>query len=208
MTADRCRCWVRGGKRSIDLVMVLATIWLWGPLLVCLSVAVRLASGSPAWFVQERIGRDGRPFNVLKLRTMHTAMPPPPGSAFVSWTYRGDPRVTPIGRWLRRWRLDEIPQLLNVLMGDMSLVGPRPETREVTEYLSAVLPNYARRLTVSPGLTGLCQVSQAYLHFETMDQIAHKLELDLRYVERTSAWTDTKILLSTLRVLISGQGVT
>jgi lipopolysaccharide/colanic/teichoic acid biosynthesis glycosyltransferase len=208
MTADRSRCWVRGGKRLIDVVLVLITIWLWGPLLVCLAVAARFSSGRPVFFVQERIGRDGKPFNMLKLRTMHAAIAPAAGGAFASWTYRGDPRVTPIGRWLRRWRLDEIPQLFNVLIGDMSLVGPRPETREVTEYLSAVLPDYCRRLTVLPGLTGLCQVSETYLHFATMDQIARKLELDLRYVERISAWTDAKILLSTLRVLVCGRGVT
>src|SRR6476660_6950746 len=139
---------------------------------------------------------------------MHTSIPPPQGGAFGSWTYRGDPRVTRIGRWLRRWRLDETPQLLNVLRGEMSLVGPRPETREVTESLSAMLPSYKRRLTVSPGLTGMCQVSEAYQHFATMDQIAQKLELDLQYIERISAWTDTKILLSTFRVLVAGQGVT
>src|SRR3954463_15740229 len=140
MTTNQHHCWARGGKRFLDVVMVLTTIWLWAPLLLGLAILVKAASGSPVFFVQQRIGRDSRPFDILKLRTMHTAIPPPPGGAFGSWTYRGDPRVTRIGRWLRRWRLDEIPQLLNVLRGEMSLVGPRPETREVTESLSAMLP--------------------------------------------------------------------
>ena len=159
------------------------------------------------FFVQVRIGRDARPFRMLKIRTMHPDVVGPAGATLVSWTYCGDPRITSIGRWLRRWRLDEIPQFLNVLSGSMSLVGPRPETREATEYLQARIPNYRRRLIVRPGVTGLCQVSSAYLHFTTLDEISQKVRLDLRYVEAVSARTDAYILLRTIVVLLRGQGI-
>lgn len=115
--------------------------------------------------------------------------------------------MTPAGRWLRRYRLDELPQLAQVLRGEMSLVGPRPETPAVTEGLAARLPGYRRRLEVAPGLTGLCQVSDAYGRFATPDDIARKLELDLRYVERVTLRADLAILVRTVRVLARGSGV-
>ncbi|HEY0021248.1 MAG TPA: sugar transferase [Longimicrobium sp.] len=199
--------WLRGGKRAADLAAVGLTAPLWLPLLGGLAVLVRMTSGGPVLFRQRRIGRDGASFVILKLRTMDPAVAPPADGAFASFTYPADPRVTSIGRWLRRWRLDELPQLLNVLRGEMSLVGPRPETPEVTESLAARLPDYRRRLAVPPGLTGLCQVSDAYLRFRTEEELRQKLELDLRYVDSVSPLSDAAILARTLRVLARGVGV-
>lgn len=191
----------------MDVAVVVWTAPLWAPMLIGLAIAVRLTSGSPVIFRQRRIGFCGRPFTILKLRTMGVDVPPPAGSVFASWTYRADPRVTPFGRWLRRWRLDELPQMLNVLAGDMSLVGPRPETPEVNTALSRQLPSYADRLSAPPGLTGLCQISDAYVRFATSHDLARKLELDLEYVATASPWKDVAILARTVRVLVRGEGV-
>jgi lipopolysaccharide/colanic/teichoic acid biosynthesis glycosyltransferase len=201
------RLWRGGGKRAADVALTLALAPVWVPLTAGLAALVAVTTGRPAFFTQRRIGRGGRPFTMWKLRTMRPGAPPAPGGRFEHWTYGGDPRITPVGRWLRRYRLDELPQLAQVLRGEMSLVGPRPETPEVTEGLAARLPGYRRRLEVAPGLTGLCQVSDAYGRFATWDEIARKLELDLHYVERVSLRTDAAILLRTARVLARGSGV-
>ncbi|HET6764826.1 MAG TPA: sugar transferase [Longimicrobiaceae bacterium] len=199
--------WARGGKRAADAALVLAAAPLWVPLTAVLAGAVLLASGRPAFFAQPRVGRHGRVFTLLKLRTMSPRAAPPQGARFASWTYAGDPRVTRIGRWLRRWRLDELPQLANVLAGQMSLVGPRPETPEVVAGLRERLPDYDHRSAVRPGLTGVCQVSDAYARFATWDEVARKLELDLGYVAAVSLRTDARVLARTLGVLARGQGV-
>lgn len=194
-------------KRAADLALLTITLPLWAPLLVLLALAVRVTSGAPVLFRQRRIGFCGRPFTILKLRTMHPHVPPPAAGAFASWTYPADPRITDLGRWLRRWRLDELPQMLNVLAGEMSLVGPRPETPEVTTALSARIPAYAERLSVPPGMTGLCQVSDAYLRFENDADLRRKLQLDLEYVATVSLRTDLAILMRTVGVLTRGLGV-
>jgi len=199
--------WTRWGKRAADGALVAAAAPLWVPLLAALALLVRATSGGPVLFRQPRAGVHGRPFTILKLRTMDPVHRPPAGSAFEGWTYPGDPRVTPLGRWLRRWRLDELPQLVNVLRGEMSLVGPRPETLEVHDAMLARLPGYEGRLVVRPGLTGMCQVSDAYLRFATDEELLRKLELDLRYVARVSPTTDAAILLRTVAVLARGMGV-
>jgi lipopolysaccharide/colanic/teichoic acid biosynthesis glycosyltransferase len=201
------RLWRGGGKRAADLALTLALAPVWVPLTAGLAALVAVTTGRPAFFTQRRIGRGGRPFTMWKLRTMRPGAPPAPGGRFESWTYIGDPRVTPVGRWLRRYRLDELPQLAQVLTGEMSLVGPRPETPEVIDGLAARLPGYRRRLEVAPGLTGLCQVSDAYGRFATWDEVARKLELDLRYVEGVSLRTDAAILVRTVGVLARGSGV-
>lgn len=201
------RLWRGGGKRAADVALTVALAPVWVPLVGALAVLVVAASGRPAFFAQRRVGRGGRPFTLWKLRTMRPGAPPAPGGRFEHWTYAGDARVTRLGRWLRRYRLDELPQLAQVLRGDMALVGPRPETPEVTEGLAARIPGYRRRLDVRPGLTGLCQVSDAYARFATWDEIARKLEIDLRYVDRVSLRTDAAILLRTVGVLARGSGV-
>jgi lipopolysaccharide/colanic/teichoic acid biosynthesis glycosyltransferase len=199
--------WLSWGKRLGDVVVVAALAPLWLPLVLLVALLVRVTSGAPVLFKQKRVGMRGEIFTILKFRTMSPDALPAPGGAFSSWTYPSDPRVTKFGRWLRRWRLDELPQLLNVLVGDMSLVGPRPETPEVVEALSNDLPEYRRRLTVPPGLTGLCQLSNAYLRFATLEDLRRKLDFDIQYVERASLWTDAVILARTLVVLGRGLGV-
>jgi lipopolysaccharide/colanic/teichoic acid biosynthesis glycosyltransferase len=194
-------------RRALDLALVLAAAPLWVPLLAAVAGATVAVSGRPAFYSQTRMGWGGRPFRIHKIRTMTDGVAPPPGVAFAGWTYAGDPRVTPLGRRLRRYRLDELPQLWNVLRGDMSLVGPRPEPWEVAVALGRQIPGYHERHRVRPGLTGLCQVSRVYHDFGTVQKSARKLRLDLRYVRRASPGFDLRILLRTVRVLLRGGGV-
>ena len=159
------------------------------------------------FFSQTRMGWGGRPFRIHKIRTMTAGVAAPAGVAFEGWTYAGDPRITPLGRWLRRYRADELPQLWNVLRGDMSLVGPRPEPWDVAVSLGEQIPGYHERHRVRPGLTGLCQVSSLYGDFGTIHKSARKFRLDRRYVRRWSLGLDLRILLRTVRVLLRGSGV-
>jgi lipopolysaccharide/colanic/teichoic acid biosynthesis glycosyltransferase len=180
---------------------------LWAPVLLLAAAATAVFSGRPVFFTQRRMGKGGRPFTILKIRTMSAAAPAPAGALFAGWTYAGDPRVTRVGRVLRRCRLDELPQLLNVLRGDMSLVGPRPEPWDVAVALGEQIPGYGERHRVRPGLTGLCQISPAYYDFGTVEKSARKLELDLRYVASASVLTDLAILLRTAPALLRNGGM-
>jgi len=184
-------------KRALDLVLASVLILATGPLIVLLAAAVRLQDGGPALFVQERVGRHGRRFRMLKLRSMV------PGAERVAVGAKDqkahvDPRVTPLGRVLRRTSLDELPQLLNVLRGEMSLVGPRPPLPgEVDRYEAAEL----RRLSVRPGMTGLWQVSgRADLPLERW------MALDLEYVDRWNLWLDLALLVRTVPAVVKGSG--
>jgi lipopolysaccharide/colanic/teichoic acid biosynthesis glycosyltransferase len=194
-------------KRALDVALVLAGAPVWVPLLGIVVLATVATSGRPVFFSQTRMGWGGRPFRIHKIRTMTEGVAPPPGVAFAGWTYAGDPRITPLGRWLRRYRADELPQLWNVLRGDMSLVGPRPEPWDVAVSLGAQIPGYHERHRVRPGLTGLCQVSRLYHDFGTVQKSARKFRLDRRYVRATSLGLDLRILLRTVRVLLRGSGV-
>jgi lipopolysaccharide/colanic/teichoic acid biosynthesis glycosyltransferase len=199
--------WVRRGKRCFDVAAVVAGLPLWGPALALELVLVWLTSGRPLFFRQVRVGLDAKPFVILKVRTMRTGAGASPDALFGEWTSRNDPRVTPIGRVLRRWRLDEIPQMLNVLRGDMSLVGPRPEMPNVAAALATKLPGYGRRHVAKPGLTGLCQVSPSYEGFDSIDGLAARLAEDLAYVDNLCMALDMKICLRTVSVLAQGRGV-
>ena len=153
------------------------------------------------------MGRDCRPFTIHKVRTMRDGPAPPAGALFAGWTYAGDPRVTRTGAFLRRYRLDELPQLWNVLCGDMSLIGPRPEPWDIAQRLGEELPAYHERHAVRPGLTGLCQVSPVYRDFGTIAKSARKLEYDLAYVRARSARLNARILWRTVAVLGRGEGM-
>jgi len=203
-SADRER--LNAVQRGVDTVLVLATAPLWLPLLAAALAATALATGWPPFFRQARMGRDGRPFTIHKLRTMR-AGPPPPGALFEGWTYAGDPRVTRWGAFLRRYRIDELPQFWNVLRGDMSLVGPRPEPYEIASRLGREVAGYHARHTVRPGITGLCQISPAYRDFGTVEKSARKLEYDLEYVRRRSLRLNCWILWRTVAVLWRGEGM-
>lgn len=194
-------------KRTLDLLLLLCGAPAWAPALGLSAALVLWRSGRPILFTQQRMGRHQRPFTIYKLRTMEPHERPPKGALFAGWTYQGDPRVTPVGRFLRRYRLDELPQLFNVLKGDMSLVGPRPEPYEVAAALGEQIPDYHQRHQVPPGLTGLCQIDPIYTDFGTVEKSARKLKLDLDYVRRRSLRLDASILARTLGVLWRGHGM-
>lgn len=182
-------------KRSLDILLSLAALLVLAPLCVGIAVAVRVTSRGPALFRQERAGLHGRPFTLHKFRTMKATADPfgpsPHG--------HDDPRLTRVGRFLRETSLDELPQLVNVLKGDMSLVGPRPLYRaEMAEWD----PRQIRRLEVRPGLTGLAQIAgRGGLTRE------RKLELDVRYVETACLGLDLKVLLATIGLVFRREAV-
>ncbi|HTE36197.1 MAG TPA: sugar transferase, partial [Reyranella sp.] len=152
----------------------------------------------PIFFQQERVGRRGRVFRMIKFRTMYH------GANGPSFTEEGDPRVTRIGHTLRRFRLDELPQLVNVLRGDMSWVGPRPEALTLDQRYVQDIPHFALRGIVRPGVTGWAQINQGYAH--EADEMRSKLEYDLYYLKHCSVWLDVMIVLRTFAVMFGGTG--
>ncbi len=170
-------------KRLFDILFVLAMAWLWVPMLVVTALAVLLIDGRPVFFLHERAGRGGKPFKVYKFRTMAQAED-------------GELVVTGLGRWLRRLSLDEVPQLVNVLVGDMSLVGPRPLPMA---YLPRYSAEQARRLELRPGITGWAQV-----HGRNALTWEDKFRYDVEYVEKHSLWMDLKILFLTIPAAFAG----
>lgn len=187
-------------KRVLDVVLVLTLMPLWLPLAAAVAVAVRLDSSGPALFSQRRTGRDGQPFRIWKFRSMRHH----PEATAARFAERDDPRITRLGRWLRRTRLDEIPQLFNVLRGDMSLIGPRPEQTALVETFARDIPSYPYRHLVRPGLTGWAQVQQGYA--ADAQETAVKLSHDLYYVRHYSLAMDLLIALRTVRILLTGHG--
>lgn len=186
-------------KRVFDAAASVAMLVLSLPILLPAALAVAATSRGGVLYRQERVGKDGRPFQLWKLRTMRRGAEGPAGEVLSS---PGDPRVTAIGRWLRALRIDEIPQLWNVIAGDMSLVGPRPERPEFTRRFAETVSGYRLRLSARPGLTGLAQVSGDY---STEPEI--KLRYDLAYLNNWSLGLDLAILLRTLPVILTRRGV-
>jgi lipopolysaccharide/colanic/teichoic acid biosynthesis glycosyltransferase len=161
------------------------------PLIALCAILVKLTSPGPAFYSQVRLGKNGRPFHIYKLRTMRSDAEK--GGA--QWCKPGDSRVTPLGKFLRASHLDELPQLWNVLRGDMSLVGPRPERPEFVPSLERAIPLYRDRLLVKPGVTGLAQVQ---LPADTdLDSVRRKLAYDLYYIRTFTLWMDVRLILST-----------
>jgi exopolysaccharide biosynthesis polyprenyl glycosylphosphotransferase len=187
------------GKRVFDIAVSAVLLVLSLPILLPAALVVAVTSRGGVLYRQERVGKDGRPFQLWKLRTMHRGAEGATGAVLSS---PGDPRVTPVGRWLRALRIDEIPQLWNVLAGDMSLVGPRPERPEFTSRFAESVSGYRLRLSARPGLTGLAQVSGDY---STEPEI--KLRYDLAYLNNWSLGLDLAILLRTLPVILTRWGV-
>jgi sugar transferase (PEP-CTERM system associated) len=183
-------------KRAMDITIAGALLLLTAPFLLLAAVLIRLQDGGPALYTQLRVTEGGRAFPILKLRTM-TVNAERGGAA---WAKAGDPRVTPLGRLLRRTRVDELPQLLNVLRGEMSFVGPRPERPEFVEHLAAELPLYRERHLMKAGLTGWAQIN--YPYGASLDDARSKLSYDLHYVKNFSLLLDVKIILQTLRVVL------
>jgi exopolysaccharide biosynthesis polyprenyl glycosylphosphotransferase len=187
------------GKRAFDVIVSAGLLVVSLPILLPAAAIVALTSRGGVLYRQERVGKDGRPFRLWKLRTMREGAEEETGAVLSS---PGDARVTPAGRWLRSLRVDEIPQLWNVLLGDMSLVGPRPERPEFTGPFEENVSGYALRLSARPGLTGLAQVSGDYA---TEPEI--KLRYDLAYLNNWSLGLDLSILLRTIPVILTRRGV-
>ena len=221
-------------KRIADLVIATAMLIVLAPVLLLTALAVKLTSPGPVIFSQTRVGLNlrrpgaerrqqdgdppegverrvpesdrrrefayGRHFTLYKFRSMRTDAEKN-GAQFAT---KGDPRVTSIGRFLRKTRLDELPQLINVIRGDMSLVGPRPERPEFIQNLSKEIPDYIQRLGLKPGLTGVAQIVNGYDN--NIDSFRRKVAFDLMYLRNLCVWNDLKILFRTIRVVLSGSG--
>lgn len=197
MTADvPHHPWYFPVKRTVDILVALSILVLTGPLLLLSALVVKLTSRGPAFYSQRRLGRGGREFTLWKLRTMVDGAERHTGPV---WAVQNDPRITPVGRFLRNAHIDELPQMVNILLGHMSLVGPRPERPEIARRLGAKLEDYWLRLLVRPGLTGIAQLR---LPPEgDLRGVRKKLRYDLFYVRRLNPLLDAQIIwLTVLRV--------
>ncbi len=188
-------------KRCVDIAGAILGLVLFFPFLPFIALAIFLDSPGPIFFSQNRLGKNGKPFQILKFRSMHYEAEKKTGAI---WAMQGDPRITRIGSILRKLRLDEIPQLINVLKGQMSLTGPRPERPEFIERLQKYIPNYTLRHIVKPGITGLAQIS--YPYGASIEDARKKLCYDLFYIQNYSLALECKILLCTIWVMCSRNG--
>ncbi len=187
-------------KRALDFTFATLVFIAVSPIVVLLMVLVWITSPGPALFVQERIGLAGKKFKLFKLRTMIVHAP----DTDQRWTAKQDERITPIGRVLRRYRLDEFPQLINVIRGEMSLVGPRPEQPDIVSELEAEIPFYDVRHIVKPGISGWAQVN--YPYGSSINDARRKLEYDLYYMKHYSFFLDLYVVVRTLHVVVSSGG--
>jgi len=188
-------------KRSFDIVAAIALLVLSAPLCAVVALAIKLEDGGAILFRQTRVGRKGALFTLRKLRSMH---PDAEADSGPQWATINDPRVTRVGRWIRALRIDEIPQAWNVLLGEMSFVGPRPERPEFVAALRESIPHYDHRHNVRPGLTGWAQVNQPYT--DSVANPTSKQKYDLYYLENFTARLDLLILLRTVRIILLGWG--
>lgn len=193
--------WEESSKRLLDLVVSAIVLVLGLPVWLSLMLVIRLTSRGPAIYRQRRVGRLGREFTMYKFRTMRVDAEAETGPV---WATEDDPRYTPVGRWLRKTRLDEIPQFWNVFKGDMSLVGPRPERPYFVEKLAAEIPLYNRRHRVKPGITGWAQVKWKY--DASLDDVRQKVKYDLFYIENLGLRRDLQILFRTITTALRGSG--
>lgn len=190
-----------GSKRLFDIIVAAVGLTLATPILLLVSLAIRVFSPGPVFYHQRRVGKDGRTFMIHKFRSMRQGAEAHTGAV---WSTAGDPRVTPIGRFLRRSRLDEVPQLWNILWGDMSFVGPRPERPEFVAELTKQIPFYGQRHVVRPGLTGWAQVRHSY--GSSVEDALQKLQFDLFYIKHISIAFDLFIGLETLKTVLVRRG--
>jgi sugar transferase (PEP-CTERM system associated) len=189
-------------KRFSEVIVAAIMIAVAAPLMAVIALLVRIDGPGPVLYRQRRVGEGGRVFNLLKFRSMKVSAEVSSGPVWSS--PRGDPRVTRLGRFLRKVRFDELPQLINVLRGEMSFVGPRPERPEFVELLAPVIPYYDERHTVYPGITGWAQINFPY--GSTLEDAEEKLEYDLYYLKHMSLMLDFVIVMKTLRVMMLGRG--
>jgi lipopolysaccharide/colanic/teichoic acid biosynthesis glycosyltransferase len=206
-----------GARRVLNVVVAAVGLIVTAPLMLVVAIAIKLTSPGPVFYRQTRVGLcirntqggnfrrkedlGGRLFTIYKFRTMR---PTRPGEEVQVWASEDDPRITRIGKFLRKTRIDEIPQLLNVLKGDMNVVGPRPEQPEIFKTLRNEVDQYPARQRVRPGITGLAQVT---LHYDTcLDDVRKKVEADLAYIERQSLAEDLRIMVMTAPVMLFKKG--
>jgi lipopolysaccharide/colanic/teichoic acid biosynthesis glycosyltransferase len=211
------RDWSDTIRRGLNVILAAVGLVFALPLMIAIGILIRVTSPGPILYTQPRVGVDrrtrspnmtprrvidhgGRLFRIYKFRTMFVV----PDGSTQRWADPDDPRVTGLGRFLRRFRLDELPQLFNVLMGDMNLVGPRPEQPRIFAELRERIPNYDRRQRVLPGITGWAQVNQPY--DSCVDDVTRKVKYDLEYIERCSPLEDLKIILYTLPAVVVKRG--
>jgi putative colanic acid biosynthesis UDP-glucose lipid carrier transferase len=190
-----------GTKRAVDLTAAALLLLIFLPLMLLIALAIRAETSGPALFRQRRTGKDGGSFTVLKFRSMRTM----DDGDWVEQARRADARVTGVGGLLRRSSLDELPQLLNVLCGDMSLVGPRPHALAHDIEFAHRVPEYWARFRMRPGLTGLAQVSGLRGEIHTDESLVKRVAADLEYIEEWSLWLDAKIFARTLPHLLTSK---
>jgi sugar transferase (PEP-CTERM system associated) len=188
-------------KRALDIIGALALLAATFPLFLLVAPVIRLESPGPAFFRQKRVGERGRVFTLLKFRSMNLNAETETGPV---WAQKNDPRVTRLGRFMRKTRIDELPQLINVLRGDMSFVGPRPERPYFVSKLKRQIPFYALRHSLKPGITGWAQIR--YPYGATVEDALEKLQYDLFYIKHLSLWLDVMIVLETIKVVLIGRG--
>ena len=192
--------WEESLKRMLDVVVSAVILMVGLPVWLLIAAIIKLESPGPVLYKQERVGKDGQRFRIIKFRSMREDAE----KEGPQWANRKDPRVTRVGKWLRKLHLDEVPQLINVMKGQMSLVGPRPERPVFVESLSKEIPLYNRRLKVRPGITGWAQVKHRY--DETIEDVKKKVQYDLYYIENMSLRMDMKIILNTASHMLLGKG--
>ena len=206
-------------NRAVNVVIALASLVILAPIMALVAIAIKLTSSGPVFYVQTRVGMDrrrrsatavfdrrlsnvgGRAFRIIKFRSMRVDAEQGTGAV---WATKSDPRVTPVGSFLRKTRLDELPQLINVVLGDMNIVGPRPERPSIFAELRQSIEAYPLRQRARPGITGWAQINRAY--DSSIDDVRAKVEFDLEYLERQSVLEDLKIMARTLPVMLFKRG--
>ena len=195
-------------KRYFDILIALVGLIFLSPLMLVAVLIIRMDSQGPAIFKQQRMGFKGRPFTVYKFRSMKNLtseeVQEMKESTTLDMTAENDPRITNMGRFIRKTRIDEIPQLYNVLKGDMSLIGPRPETLSLSHWYEKEIPFYRYRHIVRPGITGWAQVNQG--HVTSVEAVKEKMKYDLYYIKHFSIWLDFVIIIQTIKVVLTHKG--
>ena len=186
-------------RRALSLFVSTLALVVFAPLIALIAIAIKIDSGGPVLFVQDRIGLGGRRFALLKFRTMHPAW-----RTVSEWVSDNDGRITRVGRWLRRSRLDELPQLVNILRGDMNLVGPRPHPVANFGLFREHIPYYSIRCSIRPGATGWAQIRYGYAN--SLDEEIEKMRYDLFYIKRMSPLLDLRIVFDSVKTVMFGRG--
>lgn len=195
--------WRMAWRRAVSLLVAVVGLILMTPLMLLIALIIKFESRGSVFFLQERAGLHGKPFRLVKFRTMRTA-PVAEASTASVWRRDDESRITRVGKWLRKLRLDELPQFVNILRGDMNLIGPRPEIAGNIATMMAQIPYYSLRLTVRPGITGWAQVKHGYA--VSQEDVTEKLRYDLYYVKHMSLWLDIRIMFDTVKILFCSPG--